>query len=864
MNLNKRAFTQPHARQGDGLAEGAAKKGRIMILLFKFLYRNLKGYRLRVLLAVLVTVTQVFVSISMAFPIKFIPSKVQNPGNDPSCLFPFLNPILDKFDIPQIAPELQPLAPGLPPQPPALTQCPVTPGQNTLLLITSHHTVNGVIVFSILALVVLAALNAALIYLDLFLAAYIAQNLTARLRNQLFDHLQRLSLDWHGKQKKGDLVNRITGNISDIEKLVTDGLVDLLAGVLTLVGVITAMLFLSVTYTLIAATIIPALFLMTFTYTRSIKAATRRASKATGQVSDVATEDINALTVIKVFTREEREAIRFGKYVDTTRRSGLRAGRLQAQFTPLVGFLVALGTSSVLGVGGYSAAGNPFNFGPVTVQPLSIDIGLLILFMTFLNLMYQPMRDLSKLSTLAGTAAAAAERIQEVLDQAPEVLESQTPYRGPTRLRGEVVFDNVVFGYTSERPVLKGINLQVPVGKKVGLVGLSGGGKTTLVKLIPRFYEVQQGSVRIDGVDNRMYPLSVLRQNVSMVLQDSVLFEGTIAENIALGKPGASPQEIVEAARKANIHDVIMNDLGGYERIVTEQGKDLSGGQRQRVAIARAILRDAPILILDEPTAALDVEAETEVMRALNQLVVGRTVIMISHRLSTLGNVDEIIVLKAGQIAERGSYAELKRSGGVFAALLEEQNRYNLEKIEEQNRYNLQKAGSQSILRSAFVPLEVVGDYVTRQQILPPTVPMPGDLPAWQAGVPAAMAQPATGDRNRGQLAPGAAPIAVQEQKAPPAEITIEVDGQLVTRRMLNKPVMTIGRLAANDIQISSPRVSRTHAKIFASNGAWVIEDAESLNGLVYQGDRVDRLTLKPGDRVFLATRVLLQYQAAS
>lgn len=835
-----------------------------MVLLFKFLYRNLKGYRLRVLLAVLVTVTQVFVSIGMAFPIKFIPSKVQNPGNDPSCLFPFLNPILDKFDIPQIAPELQPLAPGLPPQAPALTQCPVTPNQTSPILMTSHHTVNGVIVFSILMLAVFAAINAALIYLDLFLAAHIAQNLTARLRNQLFDHLQRLSLDWHGKQKKGDLVNRITSNITDIEKLVTDGLVDLLAGILTLVGVIAVMLVLSPTYTIIAATIIPALFLMTFAYTRSIKAATRRASKATGQVSDVATEDINALTVIKVFTREEREAIRFGRYVDTTRRSGLRAGRLQAQFTPLVGFLVALGTASVLGVGGYSAAGNTFNFGFVTVQPLSIDIGLLILFMTFLNLLYQPMRDLSKLTTLAGTAAAGAERIQEVLDQAPEVLESQTPYHGPTRLRGEVTFENVVFGYTSERPVLKGISLQVPVGKKVGLVGLSGGGKTTLVKLIPRFYEAQQGSVSIDGVDNRMYPLAVLRQNVSMVLQESVLFEGTIADNISIGKPGATPQEVMEAAQKANIHDVIMRDLGGYERMVTEQGKDLSGGQRQRMAIARAILRDAPILILDEPTAALDVEAETEVMRALNQLVVGRTVIMISHRLSTLGNVDEIIVLKAGQVAERGSFAELKKRGGVFAALLEEQNRYNLEKIEEQNRYNLQKAGNESILRSAFVPLEVSGEYVTRQQIPPPTVPMTGGLPDWRAGAPAAMAQPAPGDGNRSQPAPGGAPIAVQEQKAPPAEITIEVDGQIVTRRVLNKPTMTIGRLAANDIPVSSARVSRTHARIFASDGAWVIEDAESLNGLIYQGERVDRLTLKPGDRVFLATRVLLQYQSAS
>jgi ATP-binding cassette, subfamily B, bacterial len=830
---------------------------RTMIKLFKFLYRNLKGYRLLVLLAIIITVTQVFVGIGMAFPLKFIPSKVQNPGNDPSCTFPFLNPILDKFDIPQIAPELQPLAPGQPPQPPELTQCPVSPGDTNPVLMTSHHTVNGVIVFSIVMLLVFAALNAGLIYLDLYLAARIGQNLTARLRNQLFDHLQRLSLDWHGKQKKGDLVNRITGNISDIEKLVTDGLVDLLAGVLTLIGVITVMLLLSPTYTVISMAIIPALFLITFTYTRGIKAATKQATKATGQVSDVATEDINALTVIKVFTREEKEAIRFGGYVDTTRRAGLRAGGLQAQFTPLVGFLIAIGTAAVIGVGGYVAAGNTFNLGFFTVQPLSVDIGLLVLFMTFLSLLYQPMRDLSKLTTLAGTAASGAERIQEVLDQAPEVLESQAPYQGPTRLRGDLSFENVFFGYIPERPVLKGINLQIPVGKKIALVGLSGGGKTTLVKLIPRFYEVTQGSIRIDGVDNRYYPLSVLRQNVSMVLQDSVLFEGTIAENIAIGKPGADPQEVVDAARKANIHDVILRDLGGYQRLVREQGKDLSGGQRQRIAIARAILRDAPILILDEPTAALDVEAEAEVLRALAQLIIGRTVIMISHRLSTLGKVDEIIVLKDGQIAERGSFSQLKRQGGIFASLLAEQNRYNLD-----------KAGEESVIRSAFVPLLDGQEQHPFQQPVPsggqnwplPSLPEGGTPPSRQQQIVSAGSPRDGNGRQQGQQIQQIAAVKV----APPrARVTIEVDGKVIGERHLDKPTLSVGRLSSNDVQVPSQRVSRLHARIYEENGTWVIEDAESLNGLVYQGQRIDRLVLNNGDRIFVAPRAVLQYQTA-
>src|SRR5207302_4385727 len=259
----------------------------------------------------------------------------------------------------------------------------------------------------------------------------------------------------------------------------------------------------------------------------------------------------------------------------------------------------------------------------------------------------------------AGSAASGIERIQEVLDQAPEVVDSQTPYYGPTKLRGEVSFDNVIFGYVPGRPVLKGINLQIPQGKKIALVGLSGGGKTTLVKLIPRFYEIQQGSVRIDGVDNRMYPLKVLRESVSMVLQDSVLFEGTIRVNIEIGRPGASDADILAAAKQAQMHETIMDLPDGYQTLVREQGKNFSGGQRQRLAIARAILRDAPILIRDEPTAALDGEAEVEVMRAVDTLIVGRTVIVISHRLSTLGNVDEIVVLSDGRIIERGSYREL-------------------------------------------------------------------------------------------------------------------------------------------------------------------------------------------------------------
>jgi ATP-binding cassette, subfamily B, bacterial len=809
--------------------------------LIKFLYRNLKGYRFLVVLAILVAVAQVSSDIIALQPLKWIPSKAQNPGNDPACTFHFLglndNPgLLDLFDTPALDPSLNPAPGGHQALPPPTSPCPANPADPRTLLNpdTTHHSVIGVIVFSVIVLIVFSTLSALLVYFDLYLASYIAQSLSARLRKNLFEHLQRISLDWHGKQKKGDLVQRITGNITDIEKFVTDGLVDLLVGVLTLGGVAAVMLLYSVPFTILSLAIAPALFVIVLYYTRNIKVAAKKQAKSAGQVADVATEDINALTVIKVFTREEREDMRFGGRVSESRAAGLRAGSLQAQFTPLVAILVALGTATIVGVGGYVAAGNPFIAGPFQLSPGTIDAGLIISFLFYLKLLYQPMRDLSKLTNLANAASAGAERIQEVLDQAPEVIESTGPYHGPTKLRGDIVFENVYFGYSAERPVLKGINLQIPAGKKVALVGLSGGGKTTLVKLIPRFYEIQQGSVRVDGVDNRMYPLNVLRQNVSMVLQDSVLFEGTIRENIEIGRPGASDADIIDAAKKAQMHETIMNLPDGYNTLVREQGKNFSGGQRQRLAIARAILRDAPILIMDEPTAALDVEAEAEVMRALDTLIVGRTVIVISHRLSTLGNVDEIIVLSDGRVVEKGTYKELKRLGGIFAGMLEEQNRYSAERV-----------GEKSILRSAFVPLPV-GEEPWQARPAPiaqQSRPAPLTVAPIRGGSPGG-----NGDGNR--------------QAPQRARVRIAVDGKVISVHQLDKPVLAIGRLSGNDVQVPSQRVSRLHAKIRWENGSWLIEDANSLNGIIYQGNRVDRHVLSNGDKVVLAPSVVLYYEA--
>lgn len=817
-----------------------------MLATFAFLMRNLKGYRLLVAVAILMTFLQVGADILLGFPLKYITDLFQK-RNPPDGLDPLIG-FFDRFDQ------------------------------------GSHAT--SIILFSIAAFLLLSMVSALLAYVQLYLAAYIAQHLTRRLRQNLFEHLQRLSLDWHGRQKKGDLIQRITGDIANIEKFVTDGLVDLLAGVLTITGIFVVMLLVSPSFTLISLAIFPVLALAVFGYTGSIKMATKKASKAAGQVANVAAEDIGAITVLKAFTLEERESLRFQGYVGKNSQAGLRAGSLQAQFTPVVAVLVGIGTALIMGVGAEVALGTPVRLGPLVLAAGSITAGTLLLFLNYLKMLYQPMRNLSKLTNLFTTASAGAERIQEVFDQAPEVLDRGLPYTGPQKLRGEIRFQQVVFGYTLEQPILRGINLHIPAGRRVALVGLSGGGKTTLVKLIPRFYEVQQGSVQIDGVDNRWYPLAVLRQNISLVLQESVLFEGTIRENIAVGKPGAADWEIMRAANLAHIHETILRLPEGYNTPVREQGSNFSGGQRQRLAIARAILRDAPILILDEPTASLDVEAEAEVMRALDSLIKNRTVLMISHRLSTLGNVDEIIVLKDGQIVEQGTFKELKLRGGVFAALLAEQNRYNLE-----------RSDNDSIIRSAHGPamiLPAASPQVASQRVpiaaaaeqqapqgVPPQwaapaahhfpVPTVQGQPQWPA--PVVQNPPAAPVVQARVAAPVPAYAAVLRQPptpqvggAPPntfplrAVVFIQVNGKIVRQRALNKPALTLGRVAGNDVVIPSERVSRFHARIVWEEGQWVIEDGESLNGLTYQGRRIMRMPLHDGDRIFISRAVMLQY----
>src|SRR5918912_1799122 len=386
-----------------------------VLTMARFLFRNLKGYRFLIVIAVALTFAQVGATLLLAFPLKFILDKLVN-HKDPH--FPFAGLVLGVFD------RLDPSS-----------------------SVYGPHSAIVVILFATTLLVVLGLMNAGLTYVQLYVAAFIAQNLSARLRLRLFDHLQHLSLSWHGQQKTGDLVQRLVANVTDIEKLVTDGLVEMLSSILTLVGMVLVLYLVNWRFTLLAILIVPALFVVVLVYTRSIKAAARRAAKAAGRVAEVAAEDIAAITEVKAFTLEEREAQRFGERVATQRAAGLRAGWLQAQFTPLVMLLSTLGTALVTGVGAYVIAGHSLSLWVLTIPEGSLTVGTLTVFLAYLKQLYQPMRDLSKLTYLLTVATAGAERIQDVLAQAPEVLTrpGAAPSQDAIRLQGEIRYEHVTF-----------------------------------------------------------------------------------------------------------------------------------------------------------------------------------------------------------------------------------------------------------------------------------------------------------------------------------------------------------------------------------------------------------------------------------
>jgi len=514
----------------------------------------------------------------------------------------------------------------------------------------------AVLKFACFAVLGIAVLDAVCTYAEKYLTTSVGQWVTHDLRRALYSHLQRLSLSYHDHKRTGDLISTVTSDIDSIQSFITSGLLGTLINLITLLGMIGVMLFLNWRFTLIALSVAPVLFTIVYTYTRRIKAASRAVRKKEGEIVSVIEEVLGSIRVVKAFAREDYELKRLEEESLEGVEIALRARGLKAKLAPIVQIIVAVGTFLVLW------------FGARMVLSGALSAGSLVVFFLYLGKMYKPMQELSKMTDTYSKALVGYERIQEILETEREVKDSPKAKPAP-RFKGKIEFDHVSFSYSPETPVLQDVSLTIEPGRVAAFVGPTGAGKTTIISLIPRFYDPTSGTVKIDGTDVRQFRQRSLRQQISFVLQETVLFHAPIWQNIAYGKPEATRAEILRAAELANASEFIDRMPEGYNTIVGERGMTLSGGQRQRIAIARAIIRNTPILILDEPTTGLDSASEKLVVEALDRLMEGKTVITIAHRLSTIRSADVIFVIKDGRLVEQGTRDQLLRDEGLYAEL---------------------------------------------------------------------------------------------------------------------------------------------------------------------------------------------------
>jgi subfamily B ATP-binding cassette protein MsbA len=516
----------------------------------------------------------------------------------------------------------------------------------------------AVIKFAAMAVLVIALFGALCTYAEKLLTTSVGQWVMHDLRQNLYFHIQRLSLAYHDQKSTGDLLSTVTSDIDSIQTFISSNLLDALINVLTLVGMVAVMFCINWQFTLIALSVAPLLALVVFKYTRSIRKASREVRRKQGEMVSVMQEVLSSMRVVKAFAREDYEVHRLEEESLENVEIALRARSVKARLAPLVEVIVAVGTGLVLW------------FGARMVLAGSLLPGSLVMFIWYLGKMYKPMQELSKMTDAYSKAATGYERIREILDMEGEVKD-QPGARSVSQLKGKIEFDHVTFGYDPKNPTLEDMSFRIEPGQVAAFVGPTGAGKTTIISLISRFYDPLSGAVKIDGVDVRRYQQRSLREHISVVLQETVLFQGSIWHNIAYGKPNASRAEILRAAELANATEFIEKMPNGYDTLVGERGVTLSGGQRQRIAIARAVIRNTPLLILDEPSSGLDAESERLVFEALDRLMKGKTSIVIAHRLSTIRSADVIFVVQDGKLVESGKHEELAAAGGLYAELYE-------------------------------------------------------------------------------------------------------------------------------------------------------------------------------------------------